>query len=113
MDVHEAAVAVARANVAANNLTERVAVLAGSAREGLEWSGQPFDVVIANIIARVLIELADSLAKAVRIGGELILSGIIESAEIEVLITFAARGFEPIERREEGEWRAHRLLRVR
>ncbi|MCL5946429.1 MAG: 50S ribosomal protein L11 methyltransferase [Chloroflexi bacterium] len=113
VDVHEVAVGVARANIAANNLTEQITVLVGSATDGLEWSGQPFDVVIANIIARVLIDLADSLAKAVPIGGELILSGIIEAAEIEVLITFAVRGFEPIERYEEGEWRAHRLLRVR
>ncbi|MCL4541438.1 MAG: 50S ribosomal protein L11 methyltransferase [Chloroflexi bacterium] len=113
VDVHEVAVGVARANIAANNLTEQITVLVGSATDGLERSGQPFDVVIANIIARVLIDLADSLAKAVPIGGELILSGIIEAAEIEVLITFAVRGFEPIERYEEGEWRAHRLLRVR
>jgi ribosomal protein L11 methyltransferase len=59
----------------------------------------------------VLTQLAPDLAAAVAPGGELLLSGIIEPAELELMLTFATLGFLPEERQAEGDWRALRLRR--
>ncbi|MCL4508613.1 MAG: 50S ribosomal protein L11 methyltransferase [Chloroflexi bacterium] len=112
VDVSDVAVEVARQNVAANHLSDRIQVEVGSVAVGVRAGGGRFSVVVANIIARVLLELADDLVEALPPGGTLILSGIIDSAELEVLIGFAARGLDPVERLQEGEWRAIKFVRV-
>ena len=63
------------------------------AREGSSPSGEgPFDVVVGNLIASVLIALADGLVEDLRPGGTLLASGIFENREAEVAAAFAARG---------------------
>ena len=110
VDTSPVAVAVARENARANGQEGRLRVLEGSVAAGAATGGA-FDVVVANIVAKVLTELAPDLAAAAAPGGELLLSGVIEPAELELLITFATRGFLPVERLEEGDWRALRLRR--
>jgi ribosomal protein L11 methyltransferase len=61
-------------------------------------------VVVANIIADVLIELAPELAATLAPGGRLITSGIIQDREDEVALTLAAAGLHLRERLREGEW---------
>jgi ribosomal protein L11 methyltransferase len=63
-----------------------------------------YDLVVANIIARVLAALAPDLLAALRPGGILISSGIIADREDEVAIAYAAAGLERLERRQEGDW---------
>jgi ribosomal protein L11 methyltransferase len=63
-----------------------------------------FDLIVANIIARVLAALATDMAGALAPGGLLIASGIIAEREREVVDAFAAAGLAPIERRQEGDW---------
>lgn len=63
-----------------------------------------FHLIAANLIARVLIILADDLAVALEPGGVLISSGIINTREDEVQAAFAAAGLRQIERLVEGEW---------
>jgi ribosomal protein L11 methyltransferase len=65
------------------------------------------DVVVANIIARVLIDLAPALARSVRPGGRLILSGIIEPKEAGVEAAFASQGMELQRREVMDDWVAH------
>jgi ribosomal protein L11 methyltransferase len=60
--------------------------------------------VLANIIARILIELAEDLVRATRPGGKLVLAGIIESREAEVVQTFADAGAKVITRRQIEDW---------
>jgi ribosomal protein L11 methyltransferase len=69
-----------------------------------------YDVVVANIEARVLIEMAPRLARRVRGGGVLVLSGILRGQEKEVANAYA----ELAVRRsmEEGEWVAIVLERA-
>ena len=47
-----------------------------------------YDLVLANIIARILIDLSGDLEKAVAPGGTLVLSGIISMREPAVRRTF-------------------------
>ena len=62
------------------------------------------DLIVANIIARVLVVLAHDLAGALCAGGLLITSGIIAEREAEVVAALAATGLAPVERRQEGDW---------
>ena len=64
----------------------------------------PFDLIVANIIARVLSALAQDLAGNLKPGGILIASGIIAEREHEVAEAFAAAGLVPIERKQETDW---------
>lgn len=70
-----------------------------------------YDVVLANIIARVLIDNADALVNPLGRDGELVLSGVITEREAEVMVEFESRGFSPVARRESGDWVALWLRR--
>ena len=63
-----------------------------------------FNVIVANIIARVLSALAADMAGALTSDGTLIASGIIADREHEVVAAFTAAGLTPLERRQEGDW---------
>ncbi|PDW03135.1 50S ribosomal protein L11 methyltransferase [Candidatus Viridilinea mediisalina] len=63
-----------------------------------------FDLIAANLIARVLCILAADLATTLAPGGILISSGIIDSREPEVHTAFEAVGLQQLARYQEGEW---------
>ena len=67
-------------------------------------SVQRFDLVVANIIARVIAALAPDLAAALAPAGVLITSGIIAEREAEVVAALAAAGLTALERGQEGDW---------
>lgn len=78
---------------------------------GIEVSGTPvgeladrFPVVVANILAVTLIELADEVAARVADGGELLLSGILVDQAPDVIRAYEERGLRLREQREEGDW---------
>ena len=75
----------------------------------LEKSNKTFDVVLANITSEVLKMLAKSLRKYVNIDGIVIISGILESLEHEVLKAFTDLDFEVMDRKHKGEWVAFKL----
>lgn len=62
-----------RANAVLNSVAERLTVVAPEA-----LNAPAVDVLVANILARPLIELAPTLAPRVRPGGHLVLAGILE-----------------------------------
>jgi ribosomal protein L11 methyltransferase len=118
LDVSGVAVAATRANAAANDVAERIdvrhATLDGAAGEpyfplppGLAMLGPEigeFDLVLANIIARVIAQLAPALLRAVRLGGTLIASGIIAERLHEAEEPLRAAGLATIERVRDGDW---------
>ncbi|NTU81727.1 MAG: 50S ribosomal protein L11 methyltransferase, partial [Chloroflexales bacterium] len=63
-----------------------------------------FDLIAANLIARVLVILAADLAAAGEPEGLLVSSGIIDTREAEVVAAFEAAGLRALERHIEGEW---------
>ena len=75
----------------------------------LEKSNKTFDVVLANITSEVLKMLAKSLRKYVNKDGIVIISGILESLEHEVLKAFTDLDFEVMDRKHKGEWVAFKL----
>lgn len=103
VDVDEIAVRAARANVALNDLAERITVSEGSADTPLAELEYP--VVIANIIARVILALAPELVAKLHPGGTLIAAGIIADRVDEVIAEFERLGLL-VECYVDGDWRA-------
>ena len=71
----------------------------------------PFDLVLANLIASLLVRLAPELAAEMRPGGTLIASGIFRDREPDVVTALAGFGLELEERTAEGDWVALTLRR--
>ncbi|HET7753987.1 MAG TPA: 50S ribosomal protein L11 methyltransferase [Anaeromyxobacteraceae bacterium] len=90
-------------------------------RVALELSSEPpevlrgeFDLVIANILANTLVELAPGIAARLAAGGTLLLSGILAGQEDEVRAAYLAEGLDRLEPdgdRSQGEWRLVALRR--
>jgi ribosomal protein L11 methyltransferase len=102
VDTDPAAAAVARGNVASNELTGVVQVREGSIEAA---ERKPHDLVVANILAPVLERLAPGVARLLRPGGLWIVSGVIASRAAAVITTIGATGFRMEEERAEGDWR--------
>jgi ribosomal protein L11 methyltransferase len=101
LDISEVAVEVARQNVEANRMAGRITVGRGSIGA---VAGRRFDLVFANIIASVLVELAPQLAAALEPGGELLGSGIIDERADLVRNAFVEAGLEIVDQRREEDW---------
>lgn len=99
-DIDAVAVDVARSNVSANGLADRVNCLeaAGFAHPKLQGAA-PFDLVFANILKGPLIALAPDMATAVHPGGFAILSGILNEQADDVVTVYTRLGFN-LERQE-------------
>ncbi len=100
-DVDPLAVEVARENVHRNRVERVVRVMEGS----LPDRGAPFDVVVVNIIAPVILSLLErGLWNWVGTGGVLLLSGIVLSQEEEVLRAVTRQGGVLADRVQEEDW---------
>lgn len=66
---------------------------------------RPYDLLIANILAGPLVELAPDFAEAVEPGGSLLLAGLL-AGEQEQAVRRAYRraGFRPVARLQRGDW---------
>jgi ribosomal protein L11 methyltransferase len=108
LDIDPIAVNVARENLRRNRVDDRVRVELGSL-ERLRDPDRPIqaDVVLANILAPVLEgTIKDGLADALRPGGILVLSGILQD-QVDALVEVAHQhGLEMVESRADGDWRA-------
>ncbi|MEJ7763675.1 MAG: 50S ribosomal protein L11 methyltransferase [Thermomicrobiales bacterium] len=103
VDIEPVSVRSARENVTRNGVEGRVTIELGSAELDGPFPG-PYDVVLANIIARILIEIRVGLVSRVAPGGSLLLSGIIEDKEDDVVAAFGASGLVLEERTTEEDW---------
>ena len=65
---------------------------------------EKYDIVCANILAEVLIPLIPVVKKALKPGGILILSGIIDGKEQLIADTLTKNGYEVVETNQDGEW---------
>lgn len=78
----------------------------------------PYDLVIANILAAPLIELAPSVAAAIAPGGRLILAGLLDHQAPAVAAAYRRQGMMLTGRIDRGEWptlmmRKRRAVQVR
>lgn len=110
LEIDPVAVDVLRENIALNQLTGQVHAIGGDITESVPGGGE-YDLVVANIISRILIVGAPMLAAAVHPGGLLVLSGVIEAHEPEMIDIFQRAGFAIRDRRVVGDWVALVLAR--
>lgn len=114
-DIDPVAIAVTRDNAAVNRVaTGRgpgqldLHVASGLAHPALRRRG-PHDLVIANILARPLIDLAPSIAASIAPRGTLILAGLLTSQANAVAAAYRRRGLMLADRIDLGDWAILRL----
>jgi ribosomal protein L11 methyltransferase len=69
----------------------------------------PYDLLIANILAGPLIELAPSLCALVEDGGTIVLAGLLDTQAEAVIAAYRAQGMRLAERADRGDWPTLRL----
>ncbi len=104
-DIDDVAVDVARTNVAANALEDRVICVEAAGFDAPTLKdAAPFDLVFANILKGPLIGLAPDMGASIRAGGYAILSGILNPQADEVIATYSENGFNLVNREEIVDW---------
>ena len=101
VDVDPEAIRVTKENVSLNHVQERVFVRQGNLVDGLDFKA---DIVAANLMADLVVELSASVAEHLRPGGIFISSGILVEKEEQVAEAIRAAGFEIAEIKEDGAW---------
>ncbi|MBC9034144.1 50S ribosomal protein L11 methyltransferase [Sphingomonas sp. JC676] len=71
----------------------------------------PYDLIIANILAGPLIELAPTLGMALAEGGTLILAGLLDTQAEAVAQAYRRQGLRLVGRIERGAWPTLRLVK--
>ena len=97
-------------NAARNGLEGRIDCLLPEAFERLPAEQRVFDLVLANILAAPLVELAGQLIRCLRPGATLVLSGILPE-QVEAVARAYRRLGEPVDQSLRDDWA--RLVFVR
>ncbi|MDT0683282.1 50S ribosomal protein L11 methyltransferase [Roseicyclus sp. F158] len=104
-DIDEVAVEVAKANLAANGLSERVTCVEAAGLGHPDIAAHaPYRLVLANILKAPLIDLAPDIAGALDTGGHAVLSGLLLRQADEVIDAYHAAGMQLRSRREISGW---------
>ncbi len=102
LDIDPNAVKAAKENCDANgvsNVTCRQSDLIRSA-EGV------YDFISANIVADIIIRMAENVGDFIKRGGVLVASGIIETQAEQVVNVFKEKGFELTDKLDKNDWNA-------
>jgi ribosomal protein L11 methyltransferase len=108
LDTDPLAVEATRANARRNRVARRLRARPGS----LPTGAGPFDLVAANLVASLLVDLAGSLATELAPGGRLIASGIFVDREAAVREALESAGLPVVRRDTEGDWVALEAQRL-
>lgn len=108
IDIDRVAVRVAAENIAINHFENKIRCVAGDLLENVEESA---DIVIANIIADVIIMMAEPVRKHIKAGGRFICSGISAERRDDVLAALNAANYVVTDVCEKGGWCAISALR--
>jgi ribosomal protein L11 methyltransferase len=110
VDLDPIAVAIARENCRKNGAAGVRLFVGDGFRPALAYF-EPFDLVMANILANPLLKLAPRLRALTRPGGVLVLSGLLSGQAREVLARYRATGFRLERRRDLEGWATLTLRR--
>lgn len=109
-DIDPLSAHVAMENAALNNVPigarggELTVTVADGMAHPLIAARGPYDLVIANILAGPLVELAPAFRRAIVPGGNLLLAGLLTSQEPEVRLASRRAGFRLAARETRGDW---------
>ncbi len=102
-DMDEIAVKAARENVILNDQEEHIEI---HIAESPDFINIAADLLMANIVAEVIIDNIESIAKVLRTGGILIVSGITRAKSAMVEQALRNTGFDILKKLKGGEWAA-------
>jgi ribosomal protein L11 methyltransferase len=108
-DIDEIAVRVTEENAAINGVQlghgpgQLLLAVADGMDHPLITARAPYDLLIANILAGPLIELAPTFAKSVAPGAYVVLAGLLDTQADAVIAAYEAEGMKLVERGA-GEW---------
>ena len=100
-DIDEMATRVAKENIALNPTIGEIEVFENNLLVGVD---QKSDLIVANILAEILLQMPEDAYRNLNDDGSLILSGIIESKANEVKEAYEKAGFTLVERMTMREW---------
>lgn len=118
-DIDAVCAAVVEGNCALNAVPvgagsgELTMVIAPGTDHPLLHARAPYDLLIANILAGPLVELAPDFTSVVTPGGSLLLAGLLETQEAEVRAAYRKQGFRLARRVTNGDWSILWLRRSR
>ena len=102
-DIDAVSVRISRENALVNKVRARFVRADGLNHPAVRGAG-PYDLVFANILARPLVTLAQSIRGALKPGGTAILSGLLRTQERYVRAAYLARGFRLTSRLHRDAW---------
>lgn len=100
LDLDDESLSIAADNARLNGLDNRLHL----ARGGPETVGGTWPLVLANILAGPLIEMAPALVRRLGHQGQLVLSGIPSSVEADVTRAYVHLGMRRVEQKSRGGW---------
>jgi len=104
LDNDPVAVKVTLENAKLNQVDDKIIAQEGSL-ESLLNSARRFDLIVVNILARIIIPMCEQgLGQIVRPGGIAIFSGIIQDQADDVEAALRKTGLEPFARLTQGDW---------
>lgn len=109
-DIDAAALRMTHENALANAVSARIAVFLVPGTRPVP-RGARFDLVLANIQVRPLAAMAPAVARRIRPGGRVVLSGLLSAHEAEALSAYRAQGLALAARISLGDWVTLVLLR--
>jgi ribosomal protein L11 methyltransferase len=111
-DIDPVSVVIAKRNAALNGVGDKVtAIVADGMGHGVIRAKAPYDLVLANILARPLTKLAAPIGRALAPGGVVVLSGLRTVDEAMVLSAYRMQGLSLQSRIQRDQWLALVLAR--
>jgi ribosomal protein L11 methyltransferase len=104
LDIDPIAVKATEDNAEQNAVSDKITAQEGSL-ENIITSARRFDLIVVNILAKIIIAMCDQhLGDIVRPGGIALFSGIIHDQADDVEAALRKTGLEPFSRRQDGDW---------
>ena len=102
VDNDQTAVEIAAGNLKLNGFkSQRTRVICGDLVEGIR---EKYDIVAANILSHVILDLLKDIRRVLKSGGVFICSGIVDKNEKQVVASMKNIGFEILEINSQDEW---------
>lgn len=100
VDIDKKAAEIAQENVIINHVQDKVEVI----NRDVNTIHEPFDLIVANLTAKILIRLRTHLMSLIENGGYLVISGIIDQNRSDIESHFFTGQFTPRNIITEKEW---------
>lgn len=107
VDIDSEAVRVAQKNLKANDVSQNISVVLGNGFKVSEVTkNAPYDLILANILARPLKEMAADVCAALKIRGVAVLSGFVDNQTAWVAQDYQSLGLKVLKEEALDRWRA-------